>query len=126
MATIEDLSLIPDTFSSVLFADYFDFTSDPPATKRLCFFFFQAEDGIRDTSVTGVQTCGLPIYDVAEHAALLHLEVPLRAVELLAHEVGDDRQRDELRVRMIERRAGRIAVVLEDEDVLQADRKSVV
>src|SRR5437879_10567327 len=27
-----------------------------------CFvFFFQAEDGIRDTSVTGVQTCALPI-----------------------------------------------------------------
>src|SRR5437879_8238545 len=24
-------------------------------------FFFQAEDGIRDTSVTGVQTCALPI-----------------------------------------------------------------
>src|SRR5437764_13540856 len=28
----------------------------------LYFFFFQAEDGIRDTSVTGVQTCALPIY----------------------------------------------------------------
>src|SRR5207237_8487289 len=27
---------------------------------RLC-FFFQAEDGIRDSSVTGVQTCALPI-----------------------------------------------------------------
>src|SRR5437763_16885025 len=27
----------------------------------LSFFFFQAEDGIRDTSVTGVQTCALPI-----------------------------------------------------------------
>src|SRR5207237_2194908 len=26
-----------------------------------CFFFFQAEDGIRDSSVTGVQTCALPI-----------------------------------------------------------------
>src|SRR5438046_9452461 len=26
------------------------------------FFFFQAEDGIRDWSVTGVQTCALPIY----------------------------------------------------------------
>src|SRR5437762_9088919 len=26
------------------------------------FFFFQAEDGIRDTSVTGVQTCALPIW----------------------------------------------------------------
>src|SRR5260370_34720912 len=27
----------------------------------LFFFFFQAEDGIRDSSVTGVQTCALPI-----------------------------------------------------------------
>src|SRR5207245_5305697 len=25
------------------------------------FFFFQAEDGIRDATVTGVQTCALPI-----------------------------------------------------------------
>src|SRR5260370_31386787 len=25
------------------------------------YFFFQAEDGIRDSSVTGVQTCALPI-----------------------------------------------------------------
>src|SRR5256885_2281015 len=28
---------------------------------RLHFFFFQAEDGIRDYKVTGVQTCALPI-----------------------------------------------------------------
>src|SRR5438309_208842 len=28
----------------------------------LFFFFFQAEDGIRDGTVTGVQTCALPIY----------------------------------------------------------------
>src|SRR5687768_17847424 len=27
-----------------------------------CCFFFQAEDGIRDVAVTGVQTCALPIY----------------------------------------------------------------
>src|SRR2546430_13114262 len=26
------------------------------------FYFFQAEDGIRDLTVTGVQTCALPIY----------------------------------------------------------------
>src|SRR2546430_11578181 len=26
------------------------------------FFFFQAEDGIRDLTVTGVQTCALPIW----------------------------------------------------------------
>src|SRR2546430_8586503 len=28
----------------------------------MCFFFFQAEDGIRDLTVTGVQTCALPIF----------------------------------------------------------------
>src|SRR2546422_10864745 len=31
------------------------------------FFFFQAEDGIRDVAVTGVQTCALPISH-SEHA----------------------------------------------------------
>src|SRR2546430_12224520 len=29
------------------------------------FFFFQAEDGIRDLTVTGVQTCALPIWATA-------------------------------------------------------------
>src|SRR6266581_8468689 len=29
------------------------------------FFFFQAEDGIRDGRVTGVQTCALPIWNLA-------------------------------------------------------------
>src|SRR5215211_8877624 len=32
----------------------------------MCFFFFQAEDGIRDHCVTGVQTCALPIFDLSE------------------------------------------------------------
>src|SRR5260370_23805327 len=31
------------------------------------FFFFQAEDGIRDSSVTGVQTCALPISPPIEY-----------------------------------------------------------
>src|SRR5260370_31808928 len=33
------------------------------SARRTCSvrFFFQAEDGIRDSSVTGVQTCALPI-----------------------------------------------------------------
>src|SRR5262249_30944090 len=35
------------------------------------FFFFQAEDGIRDWSVTGVQTCALPIF----YAGLLGLSL---------------------------------------------------
>src|SRR5207249_6419060 len=29
--------------------------------RRYCSVFFQAEDGIRDRNVTGVQTCALPI-----------------------------------------------------------------
>src|SRR5690625_6983803 len=31
-------------------------------TLSILLFFFQAEDGIRDGHVTGVQTCALPIY----------------------------------------------------------------
>src|SRR5256886_12567581 len=32
-----------------------------PTTSERLAFFFQAEDGIRDLTVTGVQTCALPI-----------------------------------------------------------------
>src|SRR5256885_7717729 len=40
--------------------------SPPLFVWSLCFvfFFFQAEDGIRDYKVTGVQTCALPIWPV--------------------------------------------------------------
>src|SRR5256885_13288166 len=38
-------------------------------------FIFQAEDGIRDYKVTGVQTCALPIFSEAREV----LEEPLRA-----------------------------------------------
>src|SRR5256886_10943436 len=37
------------------------FVAPGDVTSR-SFFFFQAEDGIRDLTVTGVQTCALPIY----------------------------------------------------------------
>src|SRR5207237_3650165 len=39
-----------------------DKNSEVPVHSVL--FFFQAEDGIRDSSVTGVQTCALPISQV--------------------------------------------------------------
>src|SRR5256886_8133478 len=35
-----------------------------------CCFFFQAEDGIRDLTVTGVQTCALPILNVQQRGRL--------------------------------------------------------
>src|SRR5256886_4345115 len=45
--------------------------SDLLLSMRLFFFFFQAEDGIRDLTVTGVQTCALPIFlSAAAYAAL--------------------------------------------------------
>src|SRR2546426_4891443 len=45
----------------------------------MCFFFFQAEDGIRDYKVTGVQTCALPIWK--EYRAVLP-DVRQRAEQL--------------------------------------------
>src|SRR5207249_9023778 len=44
------------------FARNADFYLD--VTASCLAFFFQAEDGIRDRNVTGVQTCALPISDV--------------------------------------------------------------
>src|SRR5207244_4828476 len=54
-------------------------------------FFFQAEDGIRDDLVTGVQTCALPIYgvDLADPSA--------RALGRLAVGVRSSRNRPRTR-----------------------------
>src|SRR2546423_9145928 len=43
------------------------------------FFFFQAEDGIRDKLVTGVQTCALPIF--SRHATLNGKSLPASAFD---------------------------------------------
>src|SRR5437588_5775884 len=44
------------------FSDVIDYWSPQSRCMLVFFFFFQAEDGIRDHCVTGVQTCALPIY----------------------------------------------------------------
>src|SRR5437867_9780458 len=41
------------------------------------FFFFQAEDGIRDRTVTGVQTCALPIWRAVRRAPPHRSPAPL-------------------------------------------------
>src|SRR5207244_5856588 len=56
-------------------------------------FFFQAEDGIRDDLVTGVQTCALPIWSVLD-AAGAHLA-------LRRHVPGHDRHRAAVRRRAL-------------------------
>src|SRR5258708_15144753 len=45
-----------------------------PALVFHVFFFFQAEDGIRDDLVTGVQTCALPISLCAQDAKVFQVE----------------------------------------------------
>src|SRR2546430_3302198 len=44
------------------------------------FFFFQAEDGIRDLTVTGVQTCALPIYSIMKQSEVWLTAEQARAV----------------------------------------------
>src|SRR2546430_12972961 len=53
-----------------LVASKFSFRSYSRGMHSECyvFFFFQAEDGIRDLTVTGVQTCALPIYQRGRQA----------------------------------------------------------
>src|SRR3989449_10150040 len=46
------------------------------------FFFFQAEDGIRDVAVTGVQTCALPISNYLAVPSVVFTVPPLAAVGL--------------------------------------------
>src|SRR3989442_811115 len=68
------------------------------------FFFFQAEDGIRDADVTGVQTCALPISP--QVLALQHPEAVLLVHHRQAETTEDDTFLDE-RVRSEERRVGK-------------------
>src|SRR2546430_6839498 len=71
-------------------------TSRVRARRAWNFFFFQAEDGIRDLTVTGVQTCALPIYLICEvpisfsQAALgAEIEVPtLQGKEMVTIPAG--------------------------------------
>src|SRR2546423_7351444 len=79
-------------------------------------FFFQAEDGIRDKLVTGVQTCALPICDLCEcpdtNVSYLIIDAALR----LSQPIYGDRTTDVVtriwdriasQVRSEERRVGK-------------------
>src|SRR5690348_10420670 len=67
-------------------------------------FFFQAEDGIRDGRVTGVQTCALPI-----SFGRAHIRSRSRAGSLLG---GADRTRDAVSLHRVAARVhGRLAVM---------------
>src|SRR2546430_12240522 len=63
------------------------------------FFFFQAEDGIRDLTVTGVQTCALPISAARRmlqtfppYGLAYEANIPV-LFEMVAHQVKVDAER---------------------------------
>src|SRR5207248_8858707 len=66
------------------------------------FFFFQAEDGIRDRTVTGVQTCALPIFLDLRSADLPEPRLEGRVVQGLSQP-----SRDVVPDRSEERRVGK-------------------
>src|SRR5688500_20250987 len=70
--------------------------------RRTIVFFFQAEDGIRDYKVTGVQTCALPIsqVDLAAHPRKAHhrLHRPLGLRQVDAHPLSQPARSEERRV----------------------------
>src|SRR5437588_13064248 len=74
-------------------------------------FFFQAEDGIRDHCVTGVQTCALPILSLplgdADGPARIEQVEDVRALQAVV--VGGEGQlaRHQLLARSQERRVGK-------------------
>src|SRR5258708_14355298 len=59
------------------------------------FFFFQAEDGIRDDLVTGVQTCALPIYEqrFAAQAASRDADLTQARTLLRSNELATEAER---------------------------------
>src|SRR2546430_8825850 len=86
------------------------------------FFFFQAEDGIRDLTVTGVQTCALPIFLESSNVHLkltrslpkpLYRAFSFRKITtrfknpLLVHQSTMRRNRSESKSRSEERRVGK-------------------
>src|SRR5256885_3291966 len=78
---------------------------DEPASNVSDFFFFQAEDGIRDYKVTGVQTCALPISESVYHRhdsgvnarynehllfdRFIYSAIVFRSLRSVAHSCGD-------------------------------------
>src|SRR2546430_10554333 len=96
-------------------------TTDLEQARVLCLFFFQAEDGIRDLTVTGVQTCALPILaDTKRNKLRSALEDYARSAEQakLAHQ---DNPQIYYNIACVYSRLGD-----RDKAISSLDRKSVV
>src|SRR5207253_7824847 len=87
----------------------------PRARRRRCafgtiltYFFFQAEDGIRDGHVTGVQTCALPISTEAGRAFRRQIHETIhRVTEDIEHDFHFNTAISAIMERSEERRVGK-------------------
>src|SRR5256886_1315708 len=70
--------------ASVLFRRYGSSRGMCAGLIFIFFFFFQAEDGIRDLTVTGVQTCALPILKKGSPVAIYMGMIPELPIAMLA------------------------------------------
>src|SRR5258708_26142101 len=86
----------------------------------LSFFFFQAEDGIRDDLVTGVQTCALPICQ--------HLVERLDEIGILVEAFNEMLAEIQRRTAALETSSAEVIRLNKDLErrVSERDRKSVV
>src|SRR6266536_5180820 len=84
-------------------------------------FFFQAEDGIRDPLVTGVQTCALPIFE----AEPPRLEEARRHLDIAEEKLGEASSPGDLAYLLSER--GRLALMEgKPEDALALTERALV
>src|SRR5438067_2225975 len=70
-----DTNKIPNHFFQGYLNIYKNYFKAPWMPERTEVFFFQAEDGIRDRNVTGVQTCALPIFASKELADVVLIDI---------------------------------------------------
>src|SRR5215510_4281755 len=82
------------------------------------FFFFQAEDGIRDGHVTGVQTCALPISKIV---ARLRAAMGTRRISIRTVAVGSDAEKGLLETISREFNGGAHSISPSDDVAARAD-----
>src|SRR5256885_3453908 len=85
-------------------------------------FFFQAEDGIRDYKVTGVQTCALPILDYGERLESVDFEAKLET-EIFEEILFFDKFKNDLKIEDLKNPEFPNEAY---KDLMLLDRKSVV
>src|SRR5260370_14914889 len=74
------LSVLSMASSAAVFCCHFVMSRIVYPRVLFVFFFFQAEDGIRDSSVTGVQTCALPICTMSPPTEAVNVLLPVASV----------------------------------------------